>query len=216
MLDKPVSECNFLFIPTAYQGAQGDMSWLVEDFYNAYSMGWKQFSVLDIAVKGNWNKEMWWPLIEQADVIQMGGGHGWYLSYWLQKAGLFDALPELLKTKVYVGISAGSMVATAGIASAIGKPNAPADYSMLPDDVRVPTEQTSDKTLGLTNFLFRPHWGKPDPKYATLNEAAVRQAYQALQKPIYLVDDETGIKIVDGELEVVSEGKWLLVDGKVS
>ena len=40
----------------------------------------------------------------------------------------------------------------------------------------------------------------------------MRNAYKVLKKPIYLLDDETAIKIVDGTLEVISEGKWVLVD----
>ena len=210
MLDKPVSECNFLFIPTSYHAAQTDMTWLVEDFYNAHRMGWKQFLVLDIAVKDSWDKKLWWHMIEEADVIQVGGGNTGYLSYWLQKSGLFDALPELLKTKVYVGISAGSMVVTAGLESTnIGQSE---DYDLDLNDPRLPTGQVSDKTLGLTDFLFRPHWHKPQPKYDTLTEESVRNAYKVLKKPIYLLDDETAIKIVDGTLEVISEGKWVLVD----
>src|SRR6476620_10336432 len=144
MLDKPVSECNFLFIPTSYHGAVSDMTWLVEDFYNAHSMGWKQFMVLDIAVKSSWDKELWWPMIEQADVIQMGGGNAQYLSYWLQKSGLFDALPELLKTKVYVGVSAGSMVLTAGLTSAtIGQSDSPEGYKINLNDPRLPAGESS-------------------------------------------------------------------------
>lgn len=214
MLDKPVSECNFLFIPTSYHGAVTDMSWLVDDFYKSHGMGWKNFLVLDIAVKDSWDKKLWWHMIEEADVIMMGGGNAGYLSYWMEKTGLFDALPELLETKVYIGISAGSMVMTAGLQSGnIGRVDPPADYEIDLDDPTLPPGQVSRKTLGLTDFLFRPHWHKPHPKYDTLTEESVRQAYAVLKKPIYLVDDETGIKIVDDKLEVISEGKWLLVDG---
>jgi dipeptidase E len=215
MLDKPTSECNFLFIPTSYHGAVSDMSWLVNDISQSHSMGCKQYMILDIAVKSSWPKELWWPLIDEADVIMVGGGNAGYLSYWLQKSGLFDALPELLKTKVYVGISAGSMIMTTGLqSSTIGQPDAPADYEILLDDPRLPPGEVSRKSLGLMDFLFRPHWHKPQPKYDTLTEESVRKAYKVLQKPIYLVDDETGIKIVDGQLEVISEGKWVLVDSR--
>jgi dipeptidase E len=215
MLDKPVSECNFLFIPTSYHGAVSDMTWLVENFYDAHHMGWKQFLVLDVAVKTSWDKDLWWPMIEQADVIQVGGGNAGYLSYWMQKSGLADALPELLKTKVYVGISAGSMFLTAGTTSAnIGQSDEPADYQLDLNDPKLPKGQISDKTMNYTDFLFRPHWHKPQPKYDALTEESVRRAYKVLKKPIYLVDDETGIKIEDGKLEVISEGKWVLVDSE--
>lgn len=213
MLGKPTSECNFVFILTSYSGASGDMSWLVDDIYQAHRMGWKEFRLLDIAVKWSWDKKLWWPVIEQADVIMVGGGNCGFLSYWMQKAGLFDAMPELLKTKVYVGASAGSMVMTAGLQTASmsvkdGK------YEMDRNDPNIPPDQMSAKTLGYTDFLFRPHWHKPTPKYKNLTPKAMEEAYKVVKKPIYLVDDQTGIKIEKGKTEVVSEGKWLLIDGE--
>jgi dipeptidase E len=212
MVGRPTGECNFVFIVTSYNGAAGDMTWLVNDIYNAHRMGWKNFRILDIAVKADWDKKLWWPWIEEADVILVGGGNSGYLSYWMQKAGLFEALPELLKTKVYIGISAGSMVMTAGMQTAM--PSLKDESFELPtSDPNVPAGQTSTNTLDLTEFLFRPHWGKPEPKYDNLSEDLMRKAYAKLQKPIYLIDDQTGIKIEDNKPpEVISEGRWVLID----
>jgi dipeptidase E len=33
-----------------------------------------------------------------------------------------------------------------------------------------------------------------------------------IQGPAYAIDDETAIKVVDGTVEVVSEGQWKLFD----
>ncbi|MGH7157660.1 MAG: Type 1 glutamine amidotransferase-like domain-containing protein [Candidatus Saccharimonadales bacterium] len=212
MLGKPTGECNFVFIPTSYSGAAGDMGWLVNDIYEAHRMGWKEFRLLDIAVKASWDKKLWWPVIENADVIMVGGGNAGFLSYWMQKAGLFDAMPKLLETKVYVGVSAGSMVMTAGLNTASmavegGK------YELNLNDPNAPASQISPKTLGYTDFLFRPHWHKPAPKYENLTEESMRKVYAVIKKPIYLVDDQTGIMIEDGKSpKVVSEGRWLLID----
>lgn len=215
MLGRPASECRCVYIPTSYHAAKRDMTWFVEETGSIHALGWKEFTLLDVAVKGLWPKELWWPLIENADVIVMGGGQFGYLSYWLQKTGLFDALPGLLKTKVYVGISAGSMIVTARpTQSNIGQTDDPKDWNVKLNDPSLPEGQVSDKALGLFDFLFRPHWHKNDPKYANLTEEAVRKAYKYYQKPIYLVDDQTAIKIVDNGLEVVSEGKWVLVDSE--
>lgn len=153
-------------------------------------------------------------MIREADVIVVGGGNAPYLSYWLQESGLFEALPDLLKTKVYAGISAGSMMLTAGILSSkVGQTDSPDDWGAEGRNTGTyPAEQRLDRTLGLTDFMFRPHWRREDPKYDNLNPEAVRKAYAHFKKPIYLVDDQTAIKIADGELEVISEGKWLLID----
>lgn len=215
MLGKQTSECNFVFIPTSYSGAPGDMTWLVNDIYNAHSMGWKNFRMLDVAVKSEWDKKLWWSFIEEADVILMGGGNAGFLSYWMQKAGLFKAMPELLKSKVYVGISAGSMVMTAGLNTASTSVSDDGSYELSLESDVVPSEQLSRETLGYTDFLFRPHWHKLDPKYESLTPESMRKAYAVLKKPIYLVDDQTGIKIEDGKPpEVISEGEWLLIDSE--
>lgn len=214
MLDKPTSECKFVFIPTSYSGGNGDMTWLVNDIYEAHRMGWNEFRILDIAVKANWDKKLWWPVIEEADVIMVGGGNAGFLSYWMQKAGLFAAMPELLKTKVYVGVSAGSMVMTAGLNTAEMAITNDGKYELDVNDPNVPSGQISDKTLGYTDFLFRPHWHKPTPKYKDLTPESMRKAYAVVKKPIYLVDDQTGIKIEDGKIEVISEGKWVLIDSE--
>lgn len=166
---KKPSECNFVFIPTSYGGGSGDMTWLVNDIYEAHAMGWKEFRFLDIAVKWNWDKKLWWPVIETADVIMVGGGNAGFLSYWMQKAGLFDALPELLKTKVYVGVSAGSMVMTAGLNTA-SMAVSQGKYELDLNDPSVPAGQISSKTMGYTDFLFRPHWHKPTPNTKTSHQ----------------------------------------------
>jgi dipeptidase E len=177
-------------------------------------MGWKNFEMLDVALVGEWDKEIWWSIIEQADVIQVGGGNSGYLSYWLQKSGVFDALPELLKHKVYVGISAGSMMATAGLNVSSGAlTNELEPYEFPLNDPTVPACQVSRLTLGFTDFLFRPHWNAGG-RFKGVTEETLRKAYQSLGKSIYLVDDETGLKIVNGHVSVASEGKWLLIDAK--
>lgn len=52
---------------------------------------------------------MWGPQLEDADVFIFEGGNSFYLMEWINKSGLSLVLPELLKTKVYVGV-AGSIV----------------------------------------------------------------------------------------------------------
>jgi len=69
--------------------------------------------VLELTVLPGLPEEMWLPQVEEADVLFVGGGNEFYLSYWMEKSGLFDLLPGLLgQGGVYVGSSAGSMVVT--------------------------------------------------------------------------------------------------------
>ncbi len=207
LLDKPVDQSVFLYIPTA-ANPEPSRAWMVEDMYQAKQMGWREFNVLDLAVATSWPKHLWWPFIENADVIMVGGGHSSYLSYWMHESGLAQALPELLKTKVYVGSSAGGMFLTPSQAlNSTGLKNAPKYESAL-DDPSVPQGQTNRKTLNLVPFHLRPHWGAPTFKHIT--EDTIQQAADAIKTPCYFIDDETAIKVVDGQVEVVSEGKWRL------
>ncbi len=55
-------------------------------------------------------KEIWLPRLQKADVLLFSGGNSFHLMRWIKESGLELLLPELLKTKVWAGISAGSMV----------------------------------------------------------------------------------------------------------
>jgi dipeptidase E len=39
----------------------------------------------------------------------------------------------------------------------------------------------------------------------------MERAAAKLDYPLYAIDDETAIKVVDGETEVISEGEWRLL-----
>ena len=49
-------------------------------------------------------------IFEEADILFFEGGNTFHLMEWVSKSGLANLLPEFLKTKVYVGASAGSMI----------------------------------------------------------------------------------------------------------
>ena len=92
---------------------------------------------------------------------------------------------------VWVGVSAGSMVMTPRIGQEF------VEWAGAPDD----------RTLGLVDFSIFPHLDVfPDN---TL-DAAERWA-EAIGGPAYAVDDQTAIRVVDGAVDVVSEGQWHLL-----
>ena len=65
-----------------------------------------------------------------------------------------------------------------------------------------------DSTLGVVNFSIFPHLDNPDLPWNTLAEAERWAA--GMQGPAYAIDDETAIQVVDGTVEVISEGHWKL------
>ena len=61
-----------------------------------------------------------------------------------------------------------------------------------------------DKTLGAVDFSIFPHLDVfPGNTLAQVEPWAAEIA-----GPAYAIDDETAIKVVDGAVEVVSEGLW--------
>ena len=61
-------------------------------------------------------------------------------------------------------------------------------------------------TLGVVDFSIFPHLDNPDLPGNTMADAERWAA--RIEGPAYAIDDETAIKVVDGAVEVVSEGHW--------
>jgi len=66
----------------------------------------------------------------------------------------------------------------------------------------------SDETLGLVDFSLFPHVDHPALPENTMADAERWAA--TLPNPAYAIDDETAVKVVDGVVEIVSEGHWRL------
>ena len=66
-----------------------------------------------------------------------------------------------------------------------------------------------DKTLGVVPFSIFPHLDNPDLPWNTM--ATAEKWAADIAGPAYAIDDETAIKVVDGVVEVVSEGQWKLL-----
>ena len=63
-----------------------------------------------------------------------------------------------------------------------------------------------DSTLGLVDFSICPHLA-PDGKPGN-SMAEAEQWAAGLGGTTYAMDDQTAIQVVDGTVEVVSEGYW--------
>jgi dipeptidase E len=61
----------------------------------------------------------------------------------------------------------------------------------------------------VVDFSIFPHLDNPDLPENTLPNAEKWAA--GIGGPAYAIDDQTAIKVVDGTVEVVSEGHWKLL-----
>ena len=197
LLGKPIAEASALCIPTASYALPGgaNMAWNFisgqEPDCPMCELGWKSLGVLELSALPSISEAHWVPTVQEADVLLVNGGDPLYLSYWMGQSGLADLLPSL--RAVYVGLSAGSMV----MAPNIGR-----------EFVGWTPPTGGDETLGLVNFAIFPHL---DHEMLPENTLANAERWAAgIRTPGYAINDETAIKVVDGAVEVISEGHWKL------
>jgi dipeptidase E len=197
LLGKPIAEASALCIPTAAYGqpmSTPDGVWRFISGHSAQPMcelGWKSLGMLELTALPSIAAERWVPWVQETDVLLVNGGEATYLCHWMRQSGLADLLPSL--RAVYVGFSAGSMVLTPRIGEEFVEWQSPTG---------------GDATLGLVDFSIFPHLD-----HAMLPENTMADAERwaaAIAGPAYAIDDETAIKVVDGTVEVVSEGHWKL------
>ena len=211
LLGKPISESSALFIPLAiYAYPQGiKNAWQVIKGWG--DLGWKTLGVLELTALPGLPKEVWLSQIEETDAIIVGGGNKFYLSFWMEKSGLFGMLPQLLEQgKIYVGASAGSMMLTADLNFDYDRLKQSGVYYDDEFNEEMLSSAGSAKTLSLVDFVIRPHLNADYFSQANLEN--IEQWAIKADKPLYALDDQSALKIIDGKVEVISKGDWKLFE----
>lgn len=205
LLGKPIAECDALCIPTAGYGhpmAGPGPAWGFisgnEPECPMTELGWKSVGVLELTALPSLGDDRWVNWVKDADVLLVNGGDAMYLYHWMRESGLVDLLPSLNDT-VWVGLSGGSMVMTPRIGPAF---------------VQWPSPGGEDQTLGLVDFSIFPHLDNPSLPENTLETA--QRWLATIDGPAYAIDDNTAISVVDGTVEVISEGQWKLLEPSTS
>jgi dipeptidase E len=199
LVGKSKDAVNIAVVNEAYAVEHGDHGWVLTDL-NQIKNNFKgrmelvNLLALDLAtVKKR---------IEMADVIFVVGGHTDYLMSVFHKTGFNKLLPELLKTKVYVGSSAGSMVlcnrvSTEAYAEIYGEEN---DYGI-------------SNYLGLVDFAIKPHLGNLlFPKNNPDKLLEVLKDYKGL---VYGLADDSAILIDGSKTSFIGSKPVKVVDGHI-
>ncbi len=197
LVGKKPEDTSLVFIPTASNVEKGDKEWLIDDLINVKKQNFKCIEIADISAV---EEKIWRPKLEEADILFFEGGNTYHLMEWMNKSGLAALLPDLLKTRVYVGVSAGSMVTNKDLALKLSK---------------IIYEEDLDKTeimrgLHLVDFYFLPHLN--NSYFKKMREDNIREAVKGMKEKIYALDDDSALKVVDGKVEVISEGKWFVIN----
>jgi len=195
LLGKPITESDALIIPTATYAMGGPGSaWRFITGRASTPMcelGWKSLGVLELTALPSIDEEQWVPLVQETDALLVQGGDALYLCHWMRQSGLADLLPSL--HAVYAGFSGGSMVMTPHIGE---------------DVVQWKPPSGGDAALGMVDFGIFPHLDHEDMPQNSMADAEKWAA--GLPGPAYAIDDQTAIRVIDGTVDVVSEGHWKL------
>jgi dipeptidase E len=201
LLPKPIAECDALAIPTSGYGHPMSSPGGAWRFVVGQSpcpmveLGWKSVGLLELTALPHIDRARWEAWVRAADVLLVNGGDAVFLAHWMRASGLADLLADL-PDKVWVGLSAGSMVMA---------PRVGADF------MEWKPKTADDTALGVVDFSIFPHLDYPDFPENSMADA-VRWA-ATLGNPSYAIDDETAIVVADGKVEVVSEGHWRFFEG---
>jgi dipeptidase E len=216
LLGKPIEESSALFVPTAlypFPGGSG-MVWRAMSGESSLTrLGWKSLGILELSVLPSIEEEAWVPTVRDADAILVWGGDPLFLANWMRRSGLTELLPSL--DAVYLGVSAGAIAATSTFVETYTEQPRGADGPLKSENVVFSTPDGDvDRILvtgqgaGLVDFAVIPHLENPHHPDASLANAEKWAAH--IPVPTYAIDDNTAIKVVDGTVEVVSEGQWKL------
>ena len=218
LLGKPIAESRALFVPTAIYpfpgGAEGAFQAITGKAKSALcDLGWKSLGVLELTALPSIDREVWVAAVRETDALLVWGGDPVFLSYWMRHSGLADLLPSLPPEMVYVGVSAGSIAMAALFGETYHNPPKCSGERISSEDIvfaRPAGEITMTLVMaqgaGLVDFAIIPH-----VEYDDHQDVANAEKWAArLPVPTYAIDDDTALKVIDGTVEVVSEGHWKL------
>jgi len=180
-----------VFIKTAAENlGDSNPAWLEEDRQALLDQG---FVVTDYTLTGK-NEEQLRSDLNAYDVIFVSGGNTFYLLQEAQKSGFIPVVQELVKEKVYIGSSAGSVICgpEIGLVSNL-------------DDAKIATDIKGYKGFTIVDFCILPHWGSGYFKKLYL-EDEMEHAY-TLDHKIILLNDNQYVEVKDEWYKIVDIAK---------
>lgn len=196
LVGKRPEETKLVFIPTASNVEKGDKGWVIDDLINIQKQNFKQIDIADISAV---SKEIWLAKFEEADVLFFEGGNTYHLMREINRVGLTELLGELLKTKIYVGLSAGSMVTC---------PDLQLKNSQLVYEEDL-NETDNMPALGLVDFYVMPHLNSQYFTKIRKENPDIKKSFEGVTNKVYILDDNSAIKVVDDKVEIITEGEYL-------
>lgn len=142
--------------------------------------------------------------LRRADVIYAEGGNPYYLAHSIIASGLAAEMAALIESKVYVGVSAGSMIFSRNLSAQT------AEAFAEQDDLRILGGAPARSPFDLFAWYVMPHLNSPGLPYGTLRW--FEKAAAKLDFPVYALDDDSAVRVRGDEVDVVSGGQWRLLN----
>jgi len=195
IIGKDFTDVNMLFCITASNYEGGEMNeWLIEDLKKLKQLGFK----IDICDINGISKEKFLPRFEWADVLYFEGGNTQWLRSCIKNSGLEEHLGRLLKTRVWIGASAGSCVLSPTLCNSC--------QDLFDENI----EGYQTDGLGFVDFQFIPHLN--NEWFPKIKQKNIRNASKNLKEvdgeKLYAIDDNGAIFIDNENIKVISEGEW--------
>ena len=216
LLGKPISEASALIVPTAILpfsvGPLMAAKLLRGEVKSPLAeLGWASLGLLELTALPSIRRDVWLESVQAADALLFWGGDPLYLAHWIAESGLGEVLPGL--SSVYVGTSAGAMAACATFGETYteertgsGTPLTSEEVVFSTPDGDAPRTLVTASGAGLVDVAVIPHLDNPNHPDASLANAELWAS--RIPVPTYAIDDDSALVVVDGELDVVSEGSW--------
>jgi dipeptidase E len=198
---KPFAATRVALIPTASVAAAGDHGWFVEDLSRLHGLGWREFDIVELnGLPG----QLVLKRLRHADVIYAEGGNHYHLANSVIANGLAEELADILESKVYVGVSAGSMIFSRNLSKQTG------EAFGEQDDLRILGETGARSPIGLFDWYLKPHLNSPG--FPNRTPRWFEKAAAKVDFPVYALDDDSAVRVRGSEVDVVSDGEWRLLN----
>lgn len=182
----PKKRVKIAFIPTAAHGESGNKDWLEEDKRNLASINASVFEVDLDKISGSELKSE----LEKADVIWVNGGNTFYLLDRVRKSGFDKMIKPLLKTRIYAGVSAGSIIAGPSIEICATK--------IIKDENKIGLKVLTG--LNLVDFVVLPH---VDDTSVTPHPELVPEFEKKAGYSVIPLSNKQAVIYIDGKKKIV-------------
>lgn len=197
LVDKKPEDISLAFIPTASNVQLGDKKdWLIKDFIVLKNLNLKSISIVDISAI---ERSIWEPQLNEADVLFFEGGNTFHLMEWVDKSGLKEIFLDLLETKIYVGVSAGSMILSPDLLLNTCQ-------KLYKEDLQRVENMNG---VNLVSFYILPHFNS---KHFLRNKENILEATKDMKNKIYALDDNSAIEVIDNNIKIISEGEFFEIN----